>query len=426
MTPRPDPPGRRRHRPDGRPSGPGPGRPPGAHEPAPPEEAAPSEGSVPPGPPGGASPERTGSWRAGLSLEQLRRAAGAGPRREGRAAAAPVRALRLATLILAVALAYYGAGRLGLLRQVVIEGATVTPLWLPSGVALAALFTFGPRIAPGIALGMLAVTSTISPVTAFSVLTAVGNTLAPLTSWYLLRLVGFRPSLERLRDGLALVFLGALGGMTVSAAAGTGTLLATGKISPVDVWPVWAAWWAGDALGVLVVVPLLVVLVRPRLPRDALGRTELLGLLAVTGTLTSVAIYSPLDLLFLAFPLLIWAALRFELTGSAPAALIVAVLAVTAAVDEEGPFAGRGVGSVMLNLQAFNVSVALTGLLLSSLMTERRHIRERIEDACQELAEVVDTLAPGAAGRRAGRAEEEPGPEGDEGRGRTGAGWGAG
>lgn len=228
-----------------------------------------------------------------------------------------MRVLRLMTLILAVALAYYGAGRLGLLRQVVVEGATVTPLWLPSGVAVAALFAFGPRITPGIALGMLAVTSSISTVSWYSVLMAVGNTLAPLASWYLLRLVGFRPSLERLRDGLALVFLGALGGMTVSAAVGTGTLLATDKILTSHAWPVWAAWWAGDALGVLVVVPVLVVLIRPRLPRDALGWVELLGLFAVTAALTWVAIYSPLDLLFLVFPLLIWAALRFELTGSA-------------------------------------------------------------------------------------------------------------
>ncbi|MFD5024215.1 MASE1 domain-containing protein [Streptomyces sp. NPDC058373] len=400
---------------------------PGAHRPAPPEEAAPAGVTVRPAPPDSASPEGAGAWRPGLSLEQLRRTAGVDPEREGRQTELPVRVLRLVTLILAVALAYYGAGRLGLLRQVAVEGATVTPLWLPSGVAVAALFAFGPRIAPGITLGMLAVTSTISPVSGYSLLTAVGNTLAPLASWYLLRLVGFRPSLERLRDGLALVFLGALGGMTVSAAVGTGTLLATDKILSANAWSVWAAWWAGDALGVLVVVPLLVVLIRPRLPRDALGWLELLGLFAVTATLTWVAIYSPLDLLFLVFPLLIWAGLRFELTGSAPAALIVSVLAVTAATRQQGPFAGREMGEVMVNLQAFNVSVALTGLLLSSLVTERRHIRERIENACQELAEVVDTLAPGAS--RAGWAQDpEEDPEQEEGGGgrRTGGGWGAG
>ncbi|MGN0118960.1 MAG: hypothetical protein ACI39M_15915, partial [Streptomyces albidoflavus] len=81
-------------------------------------------------------------------------------------------------------------------------------------------------------------------------------------------------------------------------------------------------------------------------------------------------------------------------------------------------------GEIMVNLQAFDVSVALTGLLLSSLVTERRHVRERIEDACQELAEVVDTLAPGASGRRP-RGAEGTGPEEGEGRGSTGAGWGA-
>ncbi len=36
-----------------------------------------------------------------------------------------------------VAAGYYAAGRLGLLRQLVVEGAIFTPIWPPSGVAVA-------------------------------------------------------------------------------------------------------------------------------------------------------------------------------------------------------------------------------------------------------------------------------------------------
>lgn len=302
-------------------------------------------------------------------------------------------------LILGVAAAYCAAAWIGLLLRVVVDGAQVTPLWLPTGIAVAALLWLGLRVWPGIALGAyLAILqlSTFQPVDAGIV---AGNTLAPVCALLMLRAVDFRIELDRLRDGVALVFLGGLLPMLVSATAGTGMLVATGDLASARFWPVWSAWWTGDAMGVLVVTPLLLVLPRLRVPEDPLRAAEALALLAATTGVALWATRSASSVLFLVFPVLIWAAVRFQLAGSAPCVLLVSALAISAAIEGVGPFAHRTLIEVMVSLQALNGSAALTGLLLAALVTEQNDVREQIERACEDLAALVNQLGSGTAER---------------------------
>lgn len=222
--------------------------------------------------------------------------------------------------ILGIAAAYYASGRVGLLRQVSVEGSVVSPLWPPTGIAVASLLYLGLRVWPGIALGALLTVISISGGLTLSGLgIATGSTLAPLCSYLALRAVGFRSELDRLRDGVALVFLGALGGMLLSATCGTGVLMLTGDLPVSKFWSVWSAWWAGDAMGVLMVTPLLLALRRARMPRLSDPWVEAAALAVVTVGVTVVATRSTLSMIYVLFPVLIWAALRFQLAGSAPA-----------------------------------------------------------------------------------------------------------
>ncbi|MGZ2357115.1 MASE1 domain-containing protein [Streptomyces sp. 372A] len=310
-----------------------------------------------------------------------------------------------------VAAAYYGSARLGLLREVTVEGAVVSPLWPPTGIALSCLLYAGASVWPGIAIGSLVVVGMLGgTVTPSTLAVAAGNTLAPLCAYALLRRAGFRRELDRLRDGIVLVFLGAMAAMVISATAGTTMLVADGKLPAGSFWSVWAAWWAGDVMGVLVVTPVMLVLDRVRLPRltDRWPEAVVLLVVAVTGTL--VATRSSLSMLYLVFPIVIWAALRFRLAGSAPCALLVSVLAIMAGTDGAGPFTGHTIVEVMVNLTVLNGAVALTALLLAAVVTEQQNIRHRIEHACEELADVVDQLAPGrSAAAWPSRAQDERG-----------------
>ncbi|MFF5970654.1 MASE1 domain-containing protein [Streptomyces sp. NPDC012769] len=304
---------------------------------------------------------------------------------------------------LAVAVSYYAAGRLGLMGRLVVEGVVVTPIWPPTGVAVAALLLLGARVWPGIALGSFLVIASLTAPGPTTVVTVASNTVAPLCAFLLLRRAGFRRDMARLRDGLSLVFLGGFGAMLISATAGVGLQVAKGSLDESQFWPVWLAWWVGDTMGVLLVAPLLLVLAGPagrfRVRRWKEG--AFLGL--TTLVLMPMAVLSPMSMLFLVFPLLIWAALRFQLAGSMLCALFASVLTTFEATSRRGAFLHLTDVEIMVKLQAFNGSAALTALLLASVITEQRATRRSVRRACQELAEVLEHLAAG---------EPSPGPPG--------------
>lgn len=302
--------------------------------------------------------------------------------------------------ICAVAALYYGFGRLGLLQQLV--RGQVTPLWPSTGIAMAALLLLGPRIWPGIALGAFLINIALGPTLPAVLVIVAGNTLAPLCSYLLLRRTGFRTEMDRLRDALALVFLGAFTGMLVSATIGSSTLLVAGALSGGDFWPTWSVWWTGDAMGVLLVAPVLLVLRSARPPNDVpparwMEAALLLAATACVGYLQT----GGAPLLFLGFPVLIWAAFRFQRAAAAPCALALSTLAIVAAGERSGPFAGHDLLTDMITLQAFNGSIALTALLLGAAVSERIQTQKDIEEACSQLAEMVARIEP--EGHRARR-----------------------
>jgi integral membrane sensor domain MASE1 len=298
--------------------------------------------------------------------------------------------LRLA----AVVVAYYVAAKVGLQQQLV--RGQVTPLWPPTGIALVALMFWGLRMWPGIALGAFLVNVSLGPWIGPVLAIAAGNTLAPVCAYLLLRRAGFRLALDRLQDALALVFLGALGGMLISATVGTGVLMSSGALPTGDFWSTWSVWWTGDAMGVLIIAPFLLAARTARWPRGVplLRWAEAVALLGGTAAVTAVATATSLNLLSLVVPFLIWAAFRFQLVGAAPCALIASVIAIYAGAVESGPFSGRDLLAMMIILQAFNGTVALTALLLSATVTERNHTLEEIEKVCTHLKEALSRLAP--------------------------------
>ncbi|MGW3360373.1 MASE1 domain-containing protein [Streptomyces bungoensis] len=301
-----------------------------------------------------------------------------------------------AVQVLAVAACYYGAGRLGLLRRLVVEDAVVSPIWPPTGVAVAALLLLGMGCWPGIALGALFIVLAVTPDPGPDVVvTVLGQTAAPVCAVLLLRRARFRIELTRLRDGLALVFLGAFTAMLISATVGVGLSIVMNKLAAGRFWPVWLAWWVGDAMGVLLVTPLLLLLHRMRWPPSPARWKEATALALVACALVPLAAYSSISLLFLVYPLIIWAALRFELAGSTLCALLTSVLATVAATDRVGSFSGLSRVEIMAKLQAFNGALALTALLLSAVITEQHNTRRSVEQACRELAEVLEHLTAG-------------------------------
>src|SRR5262245_57015477 len=120
-----------------------------------------------------------------------------------------------AVRIVALAAAYFAAAKLGLAFAFVAP--QVTPVWPPTGIALAALLVMGPHLWPGIAFGAFLANVTTQEPLLTAVGIATGNTLEAVVAVVLLRRVGFSPALDRIRDVGALVAFGAVTSTTVSA-----------------------------------------------------------------------------------------------------------------------------------------------------------------------------------------------------------------
>ena len=275
-----------------------------------------------------------------------------------------------------VAVTYWIAARLSLTLALV--HGQVTPIWPPTGIALVAILVLGRSVWPAIFVGALAVNLPIGPSPLGAVLIASGNTLAPLVAAELLKRVGFRLELDRLRDAAAIIGLGALVSMSISASVGTSVLVLSGTVSPSDFWPTWAVWWTGDAMGVLLVAPFLLSLL-PGSSGPALtfrSGAVFAGLLGGIALATWALFQTRLNLEYLVFPLIMVAAWRYRLRGAAPAALMASGVAIWSAVHGTGPFATGTLAQKMITLQVFNVCVALTSFVLATFVTTRERQEE--------------------------------------------------
>ena len=281
--------------------------------------------------------------------------------------------------IAVVAAGYFVGAKLGL--RLAFSNQNVTSVWPPTGIAVAALVLLGTRVWPGIAVGALVANLTNgAPLTTSLAITA-GNTLAPVGAAVLLDLVGFRASLDRVRDVIALVLLGGLASMLLSATGGTTTLAATGQLRGAGYGSTWLVWWVGDALGVVLFAPLFLTLFAPESDLNVFRRRpqETAALFAGTAVAATLVFRTHVPLAHLLFPLMIWAALRFYAQGAAAVAVLVSSIAIMQTVNGHGPFSMLSRTTNLVSLQAFNASVVVTGLSLAALTLERRQARVALQ-----------------------------------------------
>ena len=107
--------------------------------------------------------------------------------------------------------------------------ANASVVWPPTGIALAAVLIWGPRVWPGIFLGAFVVNETTAGSLWTSLAIAVGNTLEALIGAYLVnRFAGGRSALNRGRDLALFVVVAALVSTPISATIGVTSLSLAG------------------------------------------------------------------------------------------------------------------------------------------------------------------------------------------------------
>lgn len=289
--------------------------------------------------------------------------------------------------VAALAAVYYTAARLGL-RYASI-GQSISLVWPPTGIALAGIVILGRGAWPGVALGaFLANAGTPVPLASAAAI-AVGNTLeAVLAASLLVRAAGSRPRLDAMGTVRALVLVAAPLGAIVSALVGVTALAAGGALPPAGAASAVAVWWTGDVLGALVVAPLLLAwILQPPSTGGARGPLEIALLCLGTVLAAEIglghvlpipALFHRLDYLYLLFPFVIWAALRFGSRGASLMTFTVSAVAVWRTVQGGGPLNTATAGGTLFAVACYLAVVAVTGLLLATAVT---HERETATDA---------------------------------------------
>src|SRR6185503_8171723 len=243
--------------------------------------------------------------------------------------------------VLALAAAYYGAAKLG---QSLRYTASVSAIWPPAGVGIAALYLWGLRWWPGVFLAELVVNGELLvdqhelPIGSLLGQQA-GNVVEIVVGAVLLRrLIGPRAALDRVEQvGGMLVALGIA--TAISATVGTVSMLAGGVIDTSEMLRFWRTWWLGDSSGALVVLPLMLVWVgNGRAAWRRLWCIEGVSMIATVGALATLAVTNDAPLTYLIFPALIWAAFRFGAPGVTLATAINAAITIGVTADRLGTF----------------------------------------------------------------------------------------
>jgi PAS domain S-box-containing protein len=287
----------------------------------------------------------------------------------------------------------FAAGKLAEVLPIINSGG-IGPVWPASGIALAAFLLFGYRVWPGVAAAafLLTLLSPIPPVAA--VVYALGSTLAALTGAFLLRrVVNFDPSLSRLRDVLGLIVLGAFGSSVVSASIGVSVLYAVHLRGWSGFGRAWLIYWLGDSMGVLLVTPLVLTvpnLLRTR-PRVRIAEFAVLLLLL---TVACFIVFGDLPLIpvrlhvlaFAVLPFVMWAAIRFGVSGATLSTLFVATIATTETALGSGPFAQNTPLTNAILLDVFFALLSLSGMTLAAVIAERERAEREREELVREQA----------------------------------------
>lgn len=301
--------------------------------------------------------------------------------------------LRYAIEFFTIAIVYVAVAKSSLALASINPSAS--PIWPPTGFALAAILLFGYRVWPAIFVAAFIVNSATAGSLFTSVAIASGNTLESTIGAYLI---------NRWSDGsgtfdtpagvgrfAAMCFLPST---VISATVGVVSLSVAGYADWFNFAPIWLTWWMGDLAGALLITPVIVLWIQSpasTLEAHALARSAavfatatVIGLIAFGPLARHIANSSPLA--FLSIVPLMWAALRHNQRDTATTAVILAGFAVWGAVSGSGPFASSNLNDSFLLLLAFMISISVPSLALSADVAMRERHERHINDIMLELS----------------------------------------
>ena len=276
-----------------------------------------------------------------------------------------------------VALLYYVTARIG--HTFAIKPGNVTPLWPPSGFALAALYCGRRGVLPGIFLGCFfsSVNFSIIPLPQAILLNAWISSAIVLTTLAGFNIIkrfckDFYP-FNTFQDVMIFVFGTGLVACCISSILGTTGLYFAQLISANQWIETWITWWLGDSVGVITLGTCLIVwLERHRWDLNIYKVLQSIALLLAILAIYNVMYVMHYKILYIILLVFILAAYSLETQLSLTLAMIFTTIIIYAHARDYTVFNNCPPNQCMMQLQLFICSIFITILVLSSLISERK------------------------------------------------------
>jgi signal transduction histidine kinase len=295
------------------------------------------------------------------------------------------------SLVAAAALAgvYYGSAKIG--YQLEFTGPVAAIVWLPVGIGIAFLYVGGLQLWPGVVVGDLLANNYATLPIGSALGQTVGNTLEVVVGALLIRRIARRGGPLDSVANVVLVVLALAVATALSATVGTLSSLAGDVIAVHQLPSVWRTWWLGDTCGALLIVPLAIAWWRqPLVPGTRRRQVEgVIGLAAALG-LTALGLGTSTPVAYLAFPGLLWAALRFGQRGATLSVALVSVMVVWQTIHHDGPFTYHSLTRTLLSTQLFIFVASLSALCLAAVVSERERVAQRLRESRARLLVASD------------------------------------
>jgi integral membrane sensor domain MASE1 len=254
--------------------------------------------------------------------------------------------------IAGLAISYFIAGRLG--TWLAMPPGYSTALFPASGIALFAILRYGYKIWPGILIGSLFLNGSISvlqqglslikfiPMGLSIGLGACGEAL--LGAYFLYRFTQSSDPFYQVKNVFIFIVFSSGISSLISATCGTFTLILGGISTWAQFNETFLTWWLGDAIGILVITPILVLF--STLPSNRF-HPKLIGegiFLVISLIIVCKIVFSDWlgdiqdPLAFLPFPLLVWAVYRFDRLGAIASISLVSIISIWETLNGYGPF----------------------------------------------------------------------------------------
>jgi PAS domain S-box-containing protein len=293
-------------------------------------------------------------------------------------------------LNIVLAAVYIFAGKMGLLFA--FENPSASPIWAPTGIALAALLIGGVRVVPAIFFGAFFVNFTTAGTLVTSLAIAIGNTLEAIVGAYFVNKFAHGVNtFERVADIFKFTFLAGLIATTISANIGILTLIISGLTTWQSFLPVWLTWWFGNMGGSLIITPLILVWwTHARIPFSLNHALHFLVSFLAIFLITWLIFAGIVPYPYLYIPIAVWIAFWFGRRGATTATILVAFITISQTLSGHGPFAMDSLTQSLLQLQLFLNIFSLTALIFAATVLEIRKSEKTIATHEQRFQSLIE------------------------------------